>query len=343
MLFPQHQKRAQLEIHFNWVFILIIGGVILGFFVTVINNQQKRSTTEEATELVETLDSVFNTINTNPDTVEVFDITNAEVEFTCETGLSQYYIQGAGPIDTRSEVIFTPNTLRGDSITTWTQTWHAPFETTVLTYIANDKTIFLFIVDNPDNSIAQLYHEMPDEFIKKALSPAQLVVYDTKGYDRYIIITNDDALQAPNSIKEHAHIRVITTNDLEGHYPITAKHYKGNTLQVENNLQILTRPLVWGAIFAEDKEFYECNLYKAVKRLIFVSDIMGRRAEAIANELVATRCYDFFSDAATELNTMASRTPNTNAATITAISSSIEELTVIQQLIERGPICPRLY
>ena len=57
------KKSGQISIQMSWVFVLVIGAAIFGFFLTIINNQQERATSEEAEDLIKNLDSVFTSLS----------------------------------------------------------------------------------------------------------------------------------------------------------------------------------------------------------------------------------------------------------------------------------------
>lgn len=339
----QH-KKAQLGMQFNWIFVLVIGAVILGFFITVIKNQERRSTAEQATDLVETIDTLFVTISSNPNTVETFSIRNAELEFLCEEGQSRYYIQGAGPVETTYKPLFSAETLRGSSITTWTKAWNAPFEAGTLTYIADDLTLFLFIPELgvTNGNIAKLYNELPTSFNKEIVTPDVVSAYKPTGYSRYVIITTedviDDGLVLPTMIKE-PHYRIIPGEqaaDLDDVFDLD--------FDSEGSTSVFTKDLLWAAIFSHDAAYYECNTEKAIKKLTHLSNVLHDRTDALVDVYTDSRCFYFLNDARTPLNNLASITVTDPFHTqLNTINTQKEELEIIQGLIQRGPLCPYIY
>ena len=327
-------SRGQISLQFNWIFVLIIGAVILAFFLTVINNQEKRADAEEATELVKTVDNVFTAIGTNPDTVETFTISQADIRFDCEPGLSQYYIQGAGPVDTSHQAIFVPATVEGKEVTMWTQTWHAPFPAMVVTHLASDRMTFLFVNDSMTTIEESLYREMPDEFDKHLLTKAQLNGVSETGYDRYVIITTDDSLNAPSDIEDEAHVRVIAPSNT-GQYPtgnVTFKHGSN-----KKNKTYVTEPMLWGAIFTEDASTYDCTVAKARTRQRMLATIIKDRLDTLMDELTHTTCGTYLSSANTPLEKLA------GDDALEDVTDEMEEVESANDLIKRGPRCPLIY
>ncbi|MFP4523774.1 MAG: hypothetical protein ACLFO2_00465 [Candidatus Woesearchaeota archaeon] len=326
-------SRGQISLQFNWIFILIIGAVILAFFLTVINNQEKRADAEEATELVKTVDNVFTAISSNPDTVETFRLSDADIRFDCEPGLSQYYIQGAGPVDTKHQALFVPATVEGKEVTMWTQTWHAPFPVMVITHLASDRVTFLFVNDTDTSIEEKLYEEMPDEFDKHLLTEAQLEGVSEAGYDRYVIITTDDDLDVPTGIEDKAHVRVITSGN--GQYPTGEVTFKHDGTEEDGDY--VTEPMLWGAIFTEDADTYDCTVAKARTRQRMLATIIKGRLDRLEEELEDTNCWTYLGSANDPLKKLAGGDP------LKDMADAMRSVESTNELIKRGPRCPLIY
>lgn len=327
-------SRGQISLQFNWIFVLIIGAVILAFFLTVINNQEKRADAEQATELVKTVDNVFTAISTNPDTVETFTMSEADIRFDCEPGLSQYYIQGAGPVDTSNQAIFVPSEMEGKEVTMWTQTWHAPFPVMVVTHLASDRMTFLIVNDTSTTIEERLYREMPDEFDKHLVTETQLEGVSSTGYDRYVIITTDDNLLVPSAIEDKARIRVIKSLS-GGEFPkgkITFKHDGASEVR-----EYVTEPMLWGALFTEDAETYNCTVEKARMRQRMLATIIKDRLDDLSQEMQHTACDTYLSSASTPLEDLA------GDSTLSDLADEMESVKSTNDLIKRGPRCPLIY
>ena len=72
-----------IEIQFNWVFILIAGGVILAFFFTIVTKQQTLSTERLAVQLSRDLDTVFSAAIAAKGVAQVLSIPRGGVVFDC--------------------------------------------------------------------------------------------------------------------------------------------------------------------------------------------------------------------------------------------------------------------
>ena len=335
----QRRVSGQISIQINWIFVLIVGAIILGFFITVINNQERRSSAEQATELVEAIDNIFTTISTNPNTIDTFTIRNANVEFTCEPGLSNYYIQGAGPVDTTHRSLYSSTTLRGSTIATWTRTLYVPFEATTLTYLADDRTVFLFVKSTTGGLVERLHGELPEAFAKMLVDPGNLANLQLSAYQRVVIIAPDDITFAP---PQDAHVRIIPSQP--NFDDVFTVRFAQGTNDVDSS--VFTEQLLWAAIFAEDKEYYECNTRKALTRIGHLTSILHNRTATLKDETHAyDRCYDFLTSGATTLNTLKSglTAEISFSPLLLHVKEANDKLVATHKLIQRGGLCPYIY
>lgn len=331
------RRKAQLSIQFNWLFVLIVGGVILFFFITLINGRTKTASVQEAVDLKDHLETLFVATMTEEETTGSFGIRDADVEIVCTfngqvVDESSIYIQGTGPFPTNNVVLFSPARLRGDTVRTWTQTWKVPFEVTTFTMMATDRTLFVFV----GSDVEYLYNGMPENFTKRYVEDqTTLNGLDASGFDRYVFIT-ELQISIPTAYAEKAHLRVIDPEDSgvdfqePGDTAGTPKHY-------------LAEPLIWGAIFAEDAYFYECTVLKALERLRIVSKLLYNRASDLEEDSendIADYCYDRYYDAKDYFGDfMEADDPD-------EIHGLKEQQTALENLFkeaQRGYTCPSIY
>lgn len=348
------QRKAQLEIQFNWLFVLIVGAIILAFFLTIIRGQQDTASVEEATELVQSLDTVFNTLSNTANVIDEFNITRAELEFVCELDeydamLSEYYIQGAGPVNTEHDIIFLPGTLYGNRIIVWTQLWEAPFEVGIFTYMANEKTLFVFVNNTAGGGNTQeQYDILPEKFTKIFVNESNLASLETKGFDHvfYIISgTNFFSITSLPDVDDRMHLRAITDTDVYFYDSTNSDLIPAITGW--NSMPYIDDATLFGALFSENIDFYNCTMEKVVTKYYLLSSLLSQRVTNLMNSptFTASSCYDYHSDAQGEYAILVTATTNNhweNAAS--AIASNQEELVGLQQRLARvNNLCPHIY
>jgi len=343
----KHSHKAQIEIQFNWIFVLIVGAIILAFFFIIITNQQEQATIEGAHALIQRLDTIFTTISKQPNTVETFTIPDATIEFMCEEDLSQYFIQGAGPIPTPNDIIFTPARLRGTSIITWTKEWSLPYDTATFTYMATERTLFIFTTNNPTDDTNKLYNDMPEDYRKVLVPLADLSTSIPRGYDRYVIIaaatheTTVETFLQTFEEREKTVARIIrpSSEGVESYGDVIFIPGINPSRREERHYYLA--PSLWGAIFTEDENTYDCTMNKALKRLHIITSILEKRSSMIQRELRLTPCYTQLSLLTTTLQTILTNSNDLNNAEALYNAKNTLEQQATDTL--RGYKCPYLY
>ncbi len=297
------QKKAQISIQFNWLFVLIVGGIIIFFFITLISSRTKIASTEEANDLVHNLDTVFTTIKTDTDSSEEHSIHKAELELVCSYDpYGRVYdthlcVQNLCPIDIRPDAMFGPNRIYGDKVYTWTKKWQLPFDVTTMIYLASERTLFVFVGTEPN--IETLYEEFDDHTLYKKTRVSLINQLDVSGFDRYVIISAVpvDYNDIKSSLQSKSHVRIISNLEESG-----TVGFQGPDDNSVRPAEYYTRALLWGAIFAEDAPTYECTRQKALDRLYIVARLLETRADLLVHHyadagLEDGHCYNRFYDA----------------------------------------------
>ena len=342
-------RKAQLSIQFNWIFLLIVGAVIFIFFFLLISNQQKSSASSQATDLAQGINTVLTTLSNEPNALQEYHIPDANIRFVCEPGLNEYYVLESNPIDITYEPIFTPKLLEGDAITTWTSVWQVPFDAATFTYMADERTLFIFVnsTSSPetDSYLTQLYNRLPKGFAKTHLANTGMVpAYRPKGYDHYIYITSSnrvDELRSQDLMKGSVIKGLQFDSGGINTYGTVVFSAPGKPAEQSS---FLLESSLWGALFSEDKEFYECTMNKAINRFLIGAEVLSDRAQSLASELSFTPCEYQLVRTHTLLDDMINEA---SEHTIGEISSQLyAQQSELKQLASdslRGNACPYLY
>src|SRR3989338_3249143 len=104
-------KKAQESHLFQWIFVLIAGGVIFGFIVQFGFKQSEQATTSSSTEISKALETILKSIERNPDTFKRISIPPSTVEFKCDDTGSHYRVPGAAATASlQYNILFSPQT-----------------------------------------------------------------------------------------------------------------------------------------------------------------------------------------------------------------------------------------
>ncbi|MBU0461982.1 MAG: hypothetical protein KJ574_05330, partial [Nanoarchaeota archaeon] len=141
-IFKHLGKKAQEgpEAQFNWIFILIVGAIIIAFFTLIVIKQKSASEVKVSSVLTKQLNTIFVGARVSSGTVQEIPTPNFAVRFTC----NDYYI-GAVSQRLGNRVLFAPENLEGNMIITWTLDWSVPYKVTTFLYVTNPKTRYLLV------------------------------------------------------------------------------------------------------------------------------------------------------------------------------------------------------
>src|SRR3989338_6328662 len=160
------KKRGMIEVNFNWIFILIAGAVIFVFFINIVNKQRQFSDIKTSSAIVTSLESILTGAQISTSTVNIIDLPKVDIGFECD----RYFI-GPVPKQTKGNVIFAPNLLKGKKMITWALDWNLPYRVTNFLYVTDPELRYIIVYDSDTNlenkAVAQkLYDELPKEMNK---------------------------------------------------------------------------------------------------------------------------------------------------------------------------------
>jgi len=116
-------KRGQVEITFNWFYVLIAGGVILLFFVGIVFKQKAASEEQLSVEVVRVMQSIFTAAGVSEKTknaISLGAISQEEIYFDCQEGVTTYGLSGhLGKAQEAITPLFAPLTLQTPTLILW--------------------------------------------------------------------------------------------------------------------------------------------------------------------------------------------------------------------------------
>lgn len=307
-------KRAQINVQFNWIFILIAGALILGFFSMMAVRQKSASTITISAKVKENLAAIFEGARTSAGTSTIVKTGVMDLDFHCERGYSTFEVGGLST-QIPADVIFAPKHLEGRDMITWSLSWDLPFKIMNFLFISNARTRYVIIGDPTDDLFQMINETFPKEFMVDYVSGFDLMM------DPNLIENlNDDSTRLiyvnefpdPNYLRDlHMYEfkdNLISALHIDGTIDSgTLSFYEWNRLPAlfadPVNSKVSTYAglaTLFGAIFSETREFYQCNMKKALRRFNFVNDIYWIRTmnmEEKYRQEVNAQCVSYFSAA----------------------------------------------
>lgn len=325
-------KKAQISIQLNWIFVFIVGAVILLFFVMVVQSQTKDADFELAGALINNLDTVIKSSEQSSGSLKLIQIPDITIEFVCEPDISFYDIGNGVKKDTPYDIIFSQSNLRGHELISWTRSWDVPFRIGFFQYLTTKRTLFIIVDDGLNDFSEQLYDALPTNISKILIDPVDNI--EEKNYDHYKIIEFLDDEHIGNININANKVRKITINttDIDSYGEITFDDDKTH--------KFLKKESLFGAIFSEDAAFYECTMNKSFQRLNTLMTLNQNRIENLSNSVTDISCRTFYSWALDEIQTI---TNNPTLANTIAIYQNSANLEQDNDNLMRAKKCPLIY
>src|SRR3989338_5872213 len=137
-------KRADVSVQLNWIFVLVVGGIILIFFIGIVTKQKSVSDVKQNIAMREALDTILVSSQVASGTSSLVNVPSINVEFDC----NNYFV---GDFDTgitkqigASRIIFVPDVLRGKKLVTWSLEWNLPYKIHDFLYVPSIEVRYIF-------------------------------------------------------------------------------------------------------------------------------------------------------------------------------------------------------
>lgn len=277
--YPYH-KRAVIELQFNWIFILIAGGMILIFFMGVVSKQKELSEKKVASTILTNLDAIFTGAKVSIGTVNLIDIPKEDIKIGC----NEFFVKDVSK-SLKDKIVFAPNILRGYKVITWALDWNVPYRVVNFLYLTTPWVRYIIVHDSNKEMAEYVYNTLPKE-LNKELVPVGEVENKNNYKVKFVFVNtnpNDNVLTNFGAMPDDGvkAIRISFEDGEKGEVEFYVK--KGNSWSSEGKSYFLMKASLIGAIFASDKASYECGMKKAFKRLNIVTRMYKIRATDIKN------------------------------------------------------------
>jgi len=298
-------KKAQVGIHFNWIFVLIIGAVILTFFIVIINKQRTASNQKLASELLSEMELILTGQGVSVGREDLLDIPNIGISFDCDQfGMFEMYRRSG------NAVIFAPTMIKSKKMLTWTLSWDVPFKVTNFIYLSSPDNKYYIVYEpaatntHSANLAMQMNKSLPDnldyEFVPANTPDFNELKYENNPKVRFVFVLTDQSL--PADFHGVSDIDVSAVRIDESDYGRIEYGFDGGTsfsfFKKDGNSFIeqydesgdskynsLGIESAFAALFADDSQFFRCSMEKAMKRMTYTSRVYSGRSEMLANVL----------------------------------------------------------
>lgn len=302
-----HKKRGMIELNFHWIFILIAGAIIFIFFINIVNKQREFSEIRTSGTIITNLEAILTGAQISTDTINIIDLPKADIGFECD----RFFI-GPIPKQTRENVIFSPNLLKGNKLITWALDWNMPYRVTNFLYLTDPQVRYI-IVDKLGMPGEKIFDELPKEINKELITLPKTVINKNNYKVKFIFFDNADNSVLANLRKmpdeDVTAIIIKTESTTDNIIPNTGNiefiQKKGGIWVTKGiTTAYIKKEALYGAIFAADKKMYDCVMRKAFKKLNLVTKVYSYRSDKLGGDYFDddNSCYEPHSSAKDNLD-----------------------------------------
>ena len=288
-------KKSAIEVKFNWLFVLLIGGVLLYFVFSVISSQTESTQLEIESTIRMNLDTVLQQAAQTPGTTFTVQLRNARFT-SSDSCADSFYLNDDRNMRIEMEAVFSPkqmDSVRGEFIL-WVLPWDMPFRITNFVYLTSPDIVYLLVHEGnePSKSFtkeinhSRNYLSLPDSLTKLVLDDSDLEnrLDDLKNLiTRVVYIKEDCDVEFPENANSAICIEVKEESDYGGLNGWGKVKY----LDPDNNnnhkeTSFLGRPSLFGAIFSEDIIQFDCSMQKAYIRMKNLLEVYEYRSSNLS-------------------------------------------------------------
>jgi hypothetical protein len=282
-----------MEIQFNWIYISIIGAVIIAVFFGVSLQIQKSSNIDIEGEAVHYLNSILNNAENNVLGEDRIDLQGLGLNVACRDGRSDYSFSG-NPVNLETKAVFSPELIRGSMIAK-SVFWEAPFKT--MPFIALTGSEIAYVIIDDGELGQKVYDLMPDRALKFLVGDPGAFKDENYQAVRFIAF---EAMEFPR-IKEPKDVSAVILDPTmnrslfpESYGAVGFRRLDRGVWETEGESFFMDSATVLSALVS-DMESYECNMDKAFRKHSIALDIaigrLGMIDEALAeNPQIYTQC-----------------------------------------------------
>ncbi|MBI2564558.1 hypothetical protein HYV79_01030 [Candidatus Woesearchaeota archaeon] len=281
-----------IELQFHWVFLLIAGAIILGFFSIIALKQYQISTAKKEIFLLRDFETTFESSLKSENTVMPPLDTIQDVSFYCSNVCDCNYIIGKTQRPYREKIIISPPNLKGGKQIMWALPVNLPFKVSSILLLFNQNVKFYFIYDETSESVKLkeiIQRNIPETLISQFIQKPDLYNLQFEGYDYSRFVFIETSIQdIDNSFSNEDVSAVLINDNLAEFY----EKQEGQAVFIRQKSFFFypeDKGSLFAAIFSSDANMFSCSMQKIYSRLEAIANIHKSRIQELQG--FEERCY----------------------------------------------------
>jgi hypothetical protein len=351
------KKNGAIEVQMNWIFIAIIGTIILLFFVGVAVKQRSASHQRLVGDIVKDLDSYISGALSSMQAATIIPIPDFELEFDC----NEYRIEGQRNL-LESRAVFATDSISPNDrqLIVWSLPWNMPYLVTNFLYVTGPGVKYVFAYkQSQEPKYGEFYEEiMTDKINKEKVyidANNKIDLSDEKNYKLKIIVLGGQQVTLPQfAYNEKTTLMIVSPFDTSVQkYPVGNIDYYQYDKSIRNfqkegdTVTFIGIPSLVGAIFSDSRENFACTMEKAIRNLNVVNRVVTEKVKLLSNKTTEQQLGCSIYYGTVELGNLdkmnnATQVPSLWMNKVSDIVNTANMLDIRNSIIEQQS-CPLLY
>ena len=278
----KYKKKGSIDVQFNWIFVLVIGALIIFFFISVMKSSEKNSTKSTYISLSSDVKNLIYQTESDVDNSKTIKSPGLTINFDCET----FDIEKSSTSeDIKFKTIFSPNKLKGREILTYTLKFEMPYPADYFILMTSNEVRYNFINNcGNDNQCKAMFRvlerNLPQNTSFQEVDSSEKVEENNFYKERFIFINTDMENVELNDLgnADVTAINIVGTLDY-GNVTYYKRSGDGFVTRGDDYTNFyLGKEMLAGAIIS-DQELYKCNRDKALFKLKTITYLYMNRTK----------------------------------------------------------------
>lgn len=299
-------KKADISIQFNWIFILVAGIVLLAFFVGITVWQGEKAREQRNLKTTQNMEATITnaeqSVLNSKSVMRSFKIQESELNIYCNEFSEIRIKNSAFSVDLQNKILFSRENLNAGTLYLWISNWEVPFKVAPFVFMDDGSTMFVFVNNTAQQgALTSLYKSFVYNISKEITN--NIGSFEDRGFRHYRIVFYNQTKDYIENVQLYNFNDFSAVNILPGKFASFGEYgmvefygKKGDLLKFQGEKPFLMEDSLFGAIFSQDHNFYECAMKKAVFRLNWVSQAYAYKAKKLKEkyEDLGNDCKEFY-------------------------------------------------
>jgi len=291
----KRSRRGVIDAQFNWIFVMIAGFVIFLFIIGIVLSQKSAADKQTSITVINQITALLKGKQQTSDIYSEITFPRTEVTFRCDPddGTFNFRIGNSVTNQLPVEIIFAPQSTSTNKLMVWSQAFMTGFPVGAFTYITTADSIILIFNNSEDNRneyAEDLFADLPSNITHKYIT--SLSDYSSFKKRRIVCFEGYCPGNFGTGTADADYLK-ISPGQGSGLYDYgnVTFHKKGSNGAATNSVMpYVSKAGLYGAIFSDSRDYYTCQMSRAMKQFEIERSIVERRLFLIQNNLGEGEC-----------------------------------------------------